>query len=41
MKRGGGNPKSKQQQEMEMLFCALSCCKEKFGGVEDVEDKEK
>lgn len=32
------NPKQ-NQQEMEILSCAPSCCKEQSGGVEDVEDK--
>lgn len=41
VKQGGKKPKSKKQQVMETLSCALSCCMEKFGGVEDIEDKEK
>lgn len=41
VKQGGKNPQAKKQQEMETLSCALSCCKEQFGAVEDVEDKEK
>lgn len=39
----GGKENNKQtkpnQQEMETLYRALSCCKEHFGGVEDVKDK--
>lgn len=41
MNQEGKNPKSKKQQEMETLSCALSYYKEQFGGVEDVEDEEK